>query len=227
MALSDYESFWSNPFQNTNFSLDNKSTDLLYKEKEFIPSDIYHVSDIHQPCPKKLPFDSSSDWSTSDNDETENHFLEDALRDMVANGELEDFLRSNTINLKEIQDDMQVCYGKSIDHCESQHKPRVRRHSIGTTEDIIRCPFPGCEKIFNRIYNFKSHFKIHTGDRPYKCGYCELNFARCHDLKRHEKIHNKENKLSYKCNFCSKTFSRSDALNRHVKLNICQNFNFY
>ena len=180
------------------------------------------MSDLPQPRPQRFSFDSECGSLLDVNEEIGEHHLEEALRNMNENGELEEFLRVHTINLNQIQDDMTANYGKTSDACHVQLKARARRHSIGTAEELIRCPFPGCIKIFNRAYNFKSHFKIHTGDRPFKCNDCDLSFARCHDLRRHEKIHKKGNQNSNKCEFCNRLFSRPDALNRHIKLNTCQ-----
>lgn len=207
MALHDYEPTWSSAFDNQ---------DSYFEKKENSHSNTCHVSELPRPCPQRSSFDSSFQDSNCFDD----HYLEKALKDMSENGELEDFLRANTVSLKDIQDDMNVHYGrKPHAECESL---RVRRHSIGTADEIIQCPFPGCGKIFNRSYNFKSHFKIHTGDKPFKCADCNLCFARSHDLKRHEKIHRKDENCSCKCDNCGKSFSRSDALNRHIRLNSCQ-----
>ena len=173
------------------------------------------------PNPQKLSLDEDSFLSSGN--EFEDHHLEQALVILANNGELEDFLKANTISLKEIQDDFAVSYGKASESLDFATKPRIRRNSIGTAEELIKCPFPGCNKIFNRSYNFKSHLKAHSCEKPFKCNNCSLSFARCHDLKRHGKIHDKTHQDAHKCDFCGKKFSRSDALNRHIRLNTCLN----
>ncbi|KAF9353047.1 Metallothionein expression activator [Mortierella sp. AD094] len=47
------------------------------------------------------------------------------------------------------------------------------------------CEYPGCDKVFARLYNLKSHSRTHTDERPFVCSSCQLAFARNHDLKRH------------------------------------------
>lgn len=212
MTLSDLDMTWANSFE---------SQDIPMKFQRCENSNMCCVSDLPQPRPQRSSFDASILCHDEIDEEFSEHHLEHALKDMVDNGELEDFLRINTINLKQIQDDMQVNYDGQMVRTELQVKPRERRHSIGSCEDLIKCPFPGCDKIFNRSYNFKSHMKVHSGEKPFKCNHCELSFARCHDLKRHEKIHNKCVASQNICNLCGKTFSRPDALNRHKKFNSC------
>lgn len=212
MSLSDLEVSWTNHFSNQDITIKIQNRD--HKNMCCMP-------DLPQPRPQRTSFDVSFLCDDDCEGQYQEHHLESALKDMMDNGELEDFLSSNTISLKQIQDDINVDYSpKSLSEFSS--KPRQRRHSIGSAEELIRCPFPGCDKIFNRAYNFKSHVKVHSGEKPFKCAHCELNFARCHDLKRHEKIHNKDSKSENWCDFCGKKFSRPDALTRHIKLNACQ-----
>jgi len=167
----------------------------------------------------------------SDTFQLSDHHLEMALQEMMNKGELEDFLIENTISLREIQDDLNLHKMKTSLEKHTQQQ-RQRRHSIGCASELISCPYPGCERVFNRAYNFKSHFKIHTGDRPFKCAHCALCFARNHDLKRHVVcIHTSSVqssakyaaavKAEIKCEKCEKIFSRSDALIRHLRLNAC------
>ncbi|KAJ3404773.1 hypothetical protein HDV05_006919, partial [Chytridiales sp. JEL 0842] len=79
----------------------------------------------------------------------------------------------------------------------------------------FKCSFPGCDKMFTRMYNLKGHYRAHTGERPYECTLCPLKFCRHHDLKRHMKLH--EGGKPHTCPACGKGFVRADALKRHLK----------
>jgi len=96
----------------------------------------------------------------------------------------------------------------------------LRRHSMSSTStNLFCCPWIGCQKVFNRFYNLRSHFRIHSGEKPYICTDCETSFARNHDLKRHQRIHS--NSKPFMCSNCSKSFARNDAMTRHVRLSSC------
>jgi hypothetical protein len=102
-----------------------------------------------------------------------------------------------------------------------------------TGEKETNYPCSGCDAVFNRIYNLKSHMRSHLTVRPYKCTYCIAAFSRNHDLSRydvflqiqftkinfqnrHMRIHDKIKPFS--CKYCGKLFSRRDALKRHEKM---------
>ncbi|KAI9193395.1 uncharacterized protein BJ171DRAFT_430046, partial [Polychytrium aggregatum] len=76
-------------------------------------------------------------------------------------------------------------------------------------------PCPSPSTVYTRPYNLKSHYRSHTGERPYGCEYCKSSFARKNDLKRHVKLH--QGIKPHTCPICGKSFARRDALGRHVK----------
>lgn len=76
----------------------------------------------------------------------------------------------------------------------------------------LMCAFPGCEKVFEKQANLKSHLKSHADERNFVCHDCNATFRRSHDLKRHYRSIHSEVK-PYLCSQCRKGFSRQVCLN--------------
>ena len=47
----------------------------------------------------------------------------------------------------------------------------------------FRCPV--CSKEFYNKYNFKCHYMMHSGEKPYECSYCPYRGRQASHLKRH------------------------------------------
>lgn len=48
-----------------------------------------------------------------------------------------------------------------------------------------------CVKKYLNFYRLKTHYRIHTGERPYKCEICNKAFTRSDIRNKHLKIHQK------------------------------------
>ncbi|KAF4637434.1 hypothetical protein G7Y89_g631 [Cudoniella acicularis] len=72
----------------------------------------------------------------------------------------------------------------------------------------------------------EQHRRLHTGEKPYKCKYCDKSFPQQSACTIHERVHTKIKPLI--CEFCGARFSESSNLAKHRKthgekgIHVCQ-----
>ena len=54
---------------------------------------------------------------------------------------------------------------------------------------LIVCEYPGCNKTFNKTWNFRDHALMHEGIKPFSCEICGKTFTQKGNKKKHMKAH--------------------------------------
>ena len=85
----------------------------------------------------------------------------------------------------------------------------------GTDEHFL-CSLFNCKFSAKHYKDIVRHLRIHTGEKPFTCQYCEKKFDRQDNLKVHERIHTGEK--PYKCTLCSYGCGDNGSLKKHMKV---------
>lgn len=98
------------------------------------------------------------------------------------------------------------------------HKTRTHKTDDSTGDKLennvrkqrqMQCPICG---VFRR--SLVNHMRVHTGEKPYICKFCQQGFKDKGTCRRHERTHTGEKPFA--CNYCDKSFNQSTFRNEHM-----------
>ena len=86
---------------------------------------------------------------------------------------------------------------------------------VHTGEKPYKCNY--CDYAFVARIHLENHVRLHTGERPYKCDQCDKTFVTATTLGYHQQSHSNQGKR-YNCAHCEKTFVVSSVLKLHERI---------
>ena len=107
-----------------------------------------------------------------------------------------------------------------------QKQTNLQKHLKSHSELVKKfdCPYPGCDKKFTALYNQKIHYRIHTGERPYKCNVCGNEYYDRANYKYHVKTsHLNYDEKDVNCfhnGLCHKFKTKKTKVMHHNKLEV-------
>ncbi|KAG5669668.1 hypothetical protein PVAND_017551 [Polypedilum vanderplanki] len=90
----------------------------------------------------------------------------------------------------------------------------LRTHLYYHAEPKFSCDFEGCGKKFFMRKLWKSHMKVHKGQKDFDCEFCDKSYFFQAHLKRH--VISMHMKLKIDCELCPSSFARKETYRNHI-----------
>lgn len=130
---------------------------------------------------------------------------------------------SNSPPLSLISEETQFPSGGLLDSAETSETLKLQQLVENIDKKITdpnQCVL--CHRVLSCQSALKMHYRIHTGERPFKCKVCGRAFTTKGNLKTHIGVHREDPPLQvqHSCPICQKKFTNAVVLQQHIRMHM-------
>lgn len=212
---ADYEPGILKTAQPPQFSLEGKTMPVSKAEEFHLPTNYairqaesshYSFNTANYSPPKPLSTEVPTRGSTPDS------------TDLVTS-----ILKSSTPPLISDQLKARYSYGGILDSMQTSETSKLQQLVENIDKNMMdpnQCVI--CHRVLSCQSALKMHYRIHTGERPFKCKVCGRAFTTKGNLKTHFGVHRTKPPLQvqHSCPICQKKFTNAVVLQQHIRMHM-------